>query len=114
MERVYDRLVASGIDFSRCRSFNLDEYVSLAAADPRSYRTYMNERFFARTAIDLANTHVPDGLAADLHAEAARYERLISEAGGIGQPGIGGDNKFKVLAQSVRTHCPFDIFGGIH
>ena len=33
--------------------------------------------------IDLANTHVPDGMASDLRAEAARYEQLIREAGGI-------------------------------
>jgi glucosamine-6-phosphate deaminase len=33
--------------------------------------------------IDLANTHVPDGMATDLRAAAANYERLIKEAGGI-------------------------------
>jgi glucosamine-6-phosphate deaminase len=33
--------------------------------------------------IDLANTHVPDGMASDLRAGAARYEQLIQEAGGI-------------------------------
>ena len=35
MERVYDRLVAmqrkAGVDFSRCRTFNLDEYVGVPA-----------------------------------------------------------------------------------
>ena len=48
------------------------------------------------------------------HITSYDYDCPISEAGGIGQPGIGGDNKFKVLAQSVRTYCPFDVFGGIH
>ena len=83
MERVYDRLAALELDFAACRSFNLDEYIGVPADDPRSYRHYMDERLFARVNIARANTHVPDGMAADLGAEAARYERLIQAEGGI-------------------------------
>ncbi len=87
MERVYDRLVGTrqseGLDFSRCRTFNLDEYIGVPAEDEHSYRFYMNHHLFSRVNIDLANTHVPDGMAADLRAEAAHYEHLIREAGGI-------------------------------
>jgi glucosamine-6-phosphate deaminase len=87
MERVYDRLVATqkkeGLDFSRCRTFNLDEYIGVPAEDDHSYRYYMNHHLFDRINIDLANTHVPDGMAADLSAETGRYERLIREVGGI-------------------------------
>ena len=87
MERVYDRLAdtqrSGGLDFSRCRTFNLDEYIGIPAEDEHSYRYYMNHHLFSRVNIDLANTHVPDGMATDLGAEAARYERLIREAGGI-------------------------------
>ncbi len=87
MERVYDRLVATqrseDMDFSRCRTFNLDEYIGIPAGDEHSYRYYMNQHLFSRVNIDLANTHIPDGMAADLRAEAVRYELLIREAGGI-------------------------------
>ncbi len=87
MERVYDRLVAmqrkAGVDFSRCRTFNLDEYVGVPAENDHSYRYYMNHHLFRRINIDLANTRVPDGMAADLRAETARYEHLIREVGGI-------------------------------
>ncbi len=83
MERVYDRLVAMRLDFSRCRSFNLDEYIGVSADDEHSYRRYMDEHLFGRVNIARAGTHVPDGMAADLDAEARRYERLIREAGGI-------------------------------
>jgi len=87
MERVYDRLVtmrqSEGLDFSRCRTFNLDEYIGVPAEDEHSYRFYMNHHLFNRVNIDIANTHVPDGMAADLRAEAAHYEHLIREAGGI-------------------------------
>ncbi len=87
MERVYDRLVAmrgeDGLDYSRCRTFNLDEYIGVPPDDEHSYRHYMNTHLFSRAGIPLAHTHVPDGMAPDLAAEAARYERLIREAGGI-------------------------------
>jgi glucosamine-6-phosphate deaminase len=83
MERVYDRLAAMALDFSRCRSFNLDEYIGLDASDAHSYRHYMDEHLFARINIVRANTQVPDGTAADLDAEARRYERAIAAAGGI-------------------------------
>ncbi|MBW0000496.1 MAG: glucosamine-6-phosphate deaminase [Verrucomicrobia bacterium] len=87
MERVYDRLVAmrekEKLDFSGCRTFNLDEYIGVPAEDERSYRYYMNHHLFRRVNVDLANTHVPDGMAPDLGAEAVRYERQIHEAGGI-------------------------------
>lgn len=87
MESVYNRLVRmhreDGLDFSQCRTFNLDEYVGLAPDDPHSYRHYMNEHLFRRVEIDLANTHLPDGVAADLDAECAHYEQLIRGAGGV-------------------------------
>ena len=93
MEQVYDRLVAKhqegGLDFSRCRTFNLDEYIGVPPEDEHSYRFYMNHHLFSRVNIDLANTHVPDGMATDLHAGAARYEQLIREAGGDRRATLG-------------------------
>jgi len=87
MERVYDELVRrhreEGLDFSLCRTFNLDEYIGLPPDDPRSYRSYMNRQLFSRVNIDLRNTHLPDGMAQDLQAECRRYEELISDCGGI-------------------------------
>lgn len=87
MERVYRQLARmhreSGLDFSRCHSFNLDEYIGLPAEDENSYRYYMNQHLFRQVNIDLAHTHIPDGMAVDLRAEAARYEQLIRDLGGI-------------------------------
>lgn len=93
MERVYDQLAAMGLDFSRCRSFNLDEYIGVPEEDEHSYRSYMDNRLFSRVNIARTNTHVPNGMAPDLGAEAARYERRIRETGGIDLQllGIGED-----------------------
>ena len=87
MEAVYARLanmhVHEELDFSACVTFNLDEYLGISATHPNSYRHYMNHHLFEKVNIDLANTHLPDGMAADLEGECARYEQRIHEAGGI-------------------------------
>ena len=87
MESVYARLVQmhteSGLDFSGCRTFNLDEYVGLSSNHVNSYRHYMNHHLFLQVNINLQNTHLPDGMAVDLVAECATYERLITANGGI-------------------------------
>jgi len=87
MESVYAELVRihkeTELDFSACTTFNLDEYVGLVESDPNSYRSYMNKHLFEHINIDIANTHLPDGMAEDYRAEAQNYEDLIAEAGGI-------------------------------
>ncbi len=87
MEKVYDELARAhreaGLDFSLCRTFNLDEYIGLPAADPHSYRHYMDTQLFQRVNIDRRNTHLPNGMATDLKAECAHYEAEISDCGGI-------------------------------
>src|ERR1019366_3036100 len=87
MESVYANLARmhreEALDFSQCRTFNLDEYVGLSGGDPNSYRHYMDQHLFSKVNIDLRNTHLPDGAAPDLDAECEKYERLIAESGGI-------------------------------
>jgi glucosamine-6-phosphate deaminase len=87
MEAVYEKLVRhhreEGLDFSLCRTFNLDEYVGLPAWHSQSYRHYMGARLFDLVNIDPRNTHLPDGMAENLDAECVRYEQLIKTCGGI-------------------------------
>ncbi|MEI6561750.1 MAG: glucosamine-6-phosphate deaminase [Verrucomicrobiota bacterium] len=82
-----------GLDFSRCTTFNLDEYVGLGAEHPASYRRFMQEHLFASLNIPPDHIRIPDGLAADIPAHCAAYEQAIVEAGGIDAQilGIGGD-----------------------
>jgi glucosamine-6-phosphate deaminase len=87
MESVYDLLVQKHrhekLDFSLCRTFNLDEYVGLKPSDPHSYRYYMHEHLFSKVNIDPRNTHLPNGMAKDLEAECHEYETKITKCGGI-------------------------------
>ena len=87
MEGIYDRLTVmhrgGSLDFSGVTTFNLDEYVGLEPVDERSYHHYMRQRLFDRVNIRSANTHLPNGAAPDLAAEAREYEALIKVAGGV-------------------------------
>lgn len=115
MERVYELLAgihrAEQLDFSHCTTFNLDEYVGLSGNDETSYRFYMNKHLFSKININPAKTHLPDGKAADLEAECARYEEKITAAGGIdlqllgiGQDGhIGFNEPLSALRSRTRV-----------
>lgn len=82
-----------GLDFSRVTTFNLDEYIGLPADHEQSYRRFMNENLFEHINIRMQNTHVPDGMTADVPAACAAYEQAIVRAGGIDLQvlGIGSD-----------------------
>lgn len=71
------------VDFNEIRSVNLDEYCGISPENPQSYHYYMNYNFFARINIRSENTFVPNGLAENIDAECVRYDRLITELGGI-------------------------------
>jgi glucosamine-6-phosphate deaminase len=87
MEAVYRHLARmnreEGLDFSLSRTFNLDEYAGVPPENPQSYRATMNTNLFNRVNIDLRNTHLLNGMAADLDAECRHYEETITKAGGI-------------------------------
>lgn len=72
-----------GLDFSRCRSFNLDEFIGLAPDAAGSFRRFMEEHLFRHINLDPRNARLPDGLAKDLPAECRAYEERIRDVGGI-------------------------------
>ncbi len=84
---LYDRLgemcKKDGLDFSKVRTVNLDEYCGLPGTHPQSYRYFMDRHLFDKINILKANTFLPDGQAKDFVREGERYESLIRELGGV-------------------------------
>ncbi len=74
---------AEDVDFSGCRTVNLDEYVGLPRDNDQSYYYYMHTNFFDKINIAPENTHLPNGMAADIDAELKAYDELIASMGGI-------------------------------
>ena len=82
-----------GLDFSRVRTFNLDEYVGLPREHPQTYHAFMRENLFRHINVARENIHIPNGRAKDVPAECVAYEAAIRAAGGIDLQvlGIGTD-----------------------
>lgn len=85
---LYARLVKrrgrGEVSFAQATTFNLDEYIGMAADDSRSYRHYMRQHLFDAIDIDPRNTHLPACADGDDPVEVgARYEQAIKDAGGI-------------------------------
>lgn len=87
------------LDFSKIKTFNLDEYVGLPPQHPQSYHAFMWENLFRHVNVARKNVHIPDGLAQDIPAFCARYEDRIRAAGGI---------DLQVLGVGTEGHIGFN------
>lgn len=85
--KMYQQLVEmyenKAIDFSKIKTFNLDEYCDLPQSSPQSYYYFMQENFFKKVNLLPEQTYLPDGMAKDLKAECDNYDNLIEDNGGI-------------------------------
>lgn len=102
--------VENGVSFSDVATFNLDEYIGLPEDNEQSYHYFMNEKLLNHLDIPKEKSHIPDGLARDLHAACDDFEKAIKEAGGIDLQllglGINGHIGFNEPGTPVtsRTH----------
>lgn len=127
---MYDRVVRECTRTYHCfrgvTTFNLDEYVGVSPDHPGSYFAFMKQHLFDHVDLDPANAHLPNGMAADLEAECARYEAEIDAAGGLAltflglgrnghigfnEPGTPFDARTRVVALTESTrHANADLF----
>ena len=112
---VYEKLVEmyrrGEIDFSRVKTFNLDEYYPISKNDPQSYYFFMQENLFSKVNVPQENVNIPNGEAQDPNEECARYDQKLKENGKIDLQllgiGINGHIGFNEPDESlcVTTHC---------
>lgn len=111
---LYKRLIAMNkageIDFAPVRTFNLDEYYPIKPDNSQSYRYFMNDNLFNHVNIDIKNTRVPNGEAADPVTEGKEYDDAIDAAGGI---------DLQILGIGRNGHIGFnepdtDLIAGTH
>jgi len=70
-------------DFSRVRTFNLDEYLDLAPDHPQSYHHFMRVHLFEGVNVPAEHVRFPPSQGDGLLARCEAYELAIREAGGI-------------------------------
>lgn len=74
---------AAGTDFSRMSAFALDEYVGIAVEHPQSYHSVIDREVTVPLGLDPARVHVPDGALDGIQTAGDRYERALTEHGGV-------------------------------
>ncbi|MTK11197.1 MAG: glucosamine-6-phosphate deaminase [Clostridiaceae bacterium] len=87
------------IDFSKVKTFNLDEYYGLGKDSNQSYNYYMTNNLFKHISIDKENINIPNGMVKNIEEECISYEKRIKEAGGI---------DIQVLGIGVNGHIGFN------
>lgn len=87
------------IDFSKVKTFNLDEYYGLGKDNNQSYNYYMTNNLFKHINIDKENINIPNGMVKNIEEECISYEKRIKEAGGI---------DIQVLGIGVNGHIGFN------
>lgn len=70
-------------DYSKLRTFDMDEYAGLAPDDPHSFIYFMHHHFLDYVNINMDNVRYPKADAEDLEAECKKYAQEIIDAGGL-------------------------------
>lgn len=65
------------IDWKKITVFHLDEYLGIPESHPASFRKYLKERILQK--VQPGQVHYLEGDAADVNAEASRYETLLKD-----------------------------------
>ncbi len=99
------RYRAGEISFKQVRFFHLDEYWGLAATSPDSMSGSLHRMFVGAIDTPQSQFHRVNGLAADPTTEAARYEAVIRDAGGI---------DLQLLGIGTNAHIAFNEPGSPH
>jgi glucosamine-6-phosphate deaminase len=115
---LYEELVRlhreEALTFARARSLNLDEYLDLAPGDARSFRAWMQERFFGRVDFAPANVHFPDA-----QTQALRVDLQLLGLGrnghiGFNEPGSLRESHTRVVELAAETRADAAAtFGGL-
>jgi glucosamine-6-phosphate deaminase len=116
-----------GVDYSRCKTCNLDDYVGLPASDSRSCRYRINEILLDRINIPRENTYVPNGMTEPPERELDVFRETIERFGGIdllvlgvgtnghigfNEPGTPFDRGFRLAPISPETRRDKAAFFG--
>ena len=118
--RELARAREEGADFAQVRCVALDEYVGIAASDPRSYHAFVRREIAGPLGIPVESLLIPDGNAPDPTSACAAFEDAIRAVGGVGlqllgigrnghvgfnEPGSAFDSRTRLAALSATTRA---------
>ncbi len=85
--------------YENVQTVNLDEYLGIKKDHPNSYHHFMMENLFSHININQDNIHLPNGLANNYEEESQKYEKVISDLGGV---------DLQLLGIGVNGHIGFN------
>lgn len=84
---MYEKLIearkSNRADFSKIKTFNLDEYLGIEPEDKESYHSFMRQHLFDGINVKKSNHHVLNGTSENPDKECDNYEQKIKNASGI-------------------------------
>lgn len=84
---MYELLVnkhrEKGLDFSKIKTVNLDEYVKISPNHESSYTYFMKHHLFDHININKSNYYLPNSNASDYEDECKRYDDVLDDLDGI-------------------------------
>ncbi|MFH1327195.1 MAG: glucosamine-6-phosphate deaminase [archaeon] len=87
-----------GVNFSKVKSFNLDEYYPIKKIDKNSYYYYMFRNLFSKVNFEKSNINFLNGETKDAKKECLNYEKKIKK----------NPIDIQILGVGVNSHIAFD------
>lgn len=122
MEPVYrhlaDKIRQQPLNVGALTTFNLDEYIGLAASHPQSYNYYMHQQLFDKILLEDRQCFLPSGTCNNIEQECRQYSDKIRQLGGLdlqllgigtnghigfNEPGTPFDSRTHVVELSANT-----------
>ena len=88
-----------GIDYSRAKTCNVDEYAGIAAADRQSCRYRIDQQLLKQINIKYENTYVPDGMTQPQENELKTFKEKVESFGGV---------DLQILSIGTNGHIAFN------
>ncbi len=116
-----------GLDFSKIKTFNLDEYIGLAPLHKNSYNAFMMENLFNHININKENVYVPQGNIDDPEEFVDHISSVVGEEvveGGeelevlppgeppVEGPLVGGDEAYRLPNPSALLLDVESVYSG--
>jgi len=100
---LYSHLAKSKLDFSKVKTFNLDEYYPIKRKDRNSFYYFMHKNLFDKININPENIHLLNGEAKNPKKECENYEEKIKK----------NPIDLQILGLGVNGHIAFNEPGSL-
>lgn len=105
-KKIIEAYKEGHIDFSKVKTYNLDEYCGISITHPQSYYYFMHDNLFNHVNIDASNVHLPSASGENFAKQCDDYNKMLHEVEiDIQLLGIGSNGHIAFN----EPNTPFDL-----